>query len=66
MLVLLNCAERPEEIDANRAKLDADRAREALLQKRGVLEYRAAQAQLVRATNRLNVKRRNQRDHVNL
>ena len=57
VLVLVDTAERPEEIDATRAKRDADAAKEALLQKKSVQEYRAAQATLARAINRLRVKR---------
>ena len=57
VLILVDTAERPEEIDAKRAKRDADAAKEALLQKKSVQEYRAAQATLARAINRLRVKR---------
>ena len=57
VLVLVDTAERPEEIDATRAKRDADAAKEAMLQKKSVQEYRAAQATLARAINRLRVKR---------
>ena len=41
MLILVDTAERPEEIDAKRAKRDADAAKEALLQKKSIQEYRA-------------------------
>ena len=57
VLVLVDTAERPEEIDARRARRDADAAREALLQKQSIQEYRAAQATLARALSRLRVKR---------
>ena len=57
VLILVDTAERPEEIDANRAKRDADAAKEALLQKKSIQEYRAAQATLARAVSRLRVKR---------
>lgn len=57
VLVLVDSAERPEEIDAKRAQRAADRAKEMLLQKRSVQEYRTAQANLARAINRLRVKR---------
>lgn len=57
VLILVDTAERPEEIDAKRAKRDADAAKEALLQKRSIQEYRAAQATLARAISRLRVKR---------
>ena len=55
-LVLVDSLERPEEIDANRARRAADAAREALLQKRSLQEYRMAQSNLSRALNRLRVK----------
>lgn len=57
VLVLVDAAERPEDIDANRARRAADEAREALLQKKSSQEYRAAQANLTRALNRLRVKK---------
>lgn len=57
VLVLVDTAERPEDIDTKRAQRDIDAAREALLQKRSIQEYRAAQATLARAINRLRVKR---------
>ncbi len=56
VLVLVDSAERPEEIDEARAKREADQAREALLQKRSRQEYQVAQATLARALNRLRVK----------
>ena len=57
VLVLVDTAERPEDIDANRAKRAADEAREAILQKRSIQEYRSAQANLARDLNRLRVKK---------
>lgn len=57
VLVLVDTAERPEEIDANRAKRMADEAKEAILQKRSIREYHSAQATLAREINRLEVKR---------
>lgn len=56
VLVLVDSAERPEDIDENRARRAADDAKEALLQKRSIQEYRSAQANLARAINRLRVK----------
>lgn len=56
VLILVDTAERPEEIDANRARRDADAAREAMLQKKSIMEYRTAQASLARAVSRLRVK----------
>jgi len=58
VLVLVDSAERPEEIDAARAKREAGEAREVLRQKGSRQEYRIAQATLARALNRLRVKAR--------
>lgn len=55
VMVLVDSAERPEDIDANRAKRAADAAKEAMLQKRSIEEYHTAQARLARAINRLKV-----------
>ena len=55
-LVLVDSAERPEEIDANRAEREAAAAKEIILQRRSRQEYRTAQANLARALNRLKVK----------
>lgn len=55
-LVLVDSAERPEDIDAARAQREADEAREAILQKRSRQEYQLAQGSLARALNRLRVK----------
>lgn len=56
VLVLVDSAERPEEIDTARARREADEAMEAILQKRSRQEYQVAQATLARALNRLRVK----------
>lgn len=56
VLILVDSAERPDEIDANRAKRAADRAKEELLQKKSIQEYRMAQSNLARALSRLQVK----------
>ena len=56
VLVLVDSVERPEEIDAARARREADEAREAMLQKKSRQEYQLAQATLARALNRLRVK----------
>ena len=58
VLVLVDSAERPEEIDEARARREADQAREALLQKKSRQEYQLAQGSLTRALNRLRVKGR--------
>ena len=57
VLVLADSIERPEEIDENRAKRSADKAKEEISQNRSIREYRLAQAHLARAINRLKVKR---------
>lgn len=57
VLLLVDTAEHPEEIDANRARHSAEAAREAMLQKKSVQDYYAAQARLARAVSRLKVKK---------
>ena len=57
VLILVDTAERPEEIDENRARRSVEEARESLLHKRSIREYRSAQATLMRALSRLKVKR---------
>ena len=57
-LILVDTAEHPEEIDENRARLAAENAKEALLQKKSVQEYYFAQAKMARALSRLRVKNR--------
>ena len=56
VLVLVDSAEHPEDIDENRAKQAAAEAKEAILQKRSIQEYQQAQANLARAINRLRIK----------
>ena len=56
VLLLVDAAERPEEIDANRARRELEASREAVLQRRSIHEYRLAQANIARALNRLRVK----------
>lgn len=57
VLVLVDTAERPEEIDENLALRSAEQAREAILQKKSIQDYYAAQAKMARAISRLKVKR---------
>ena len=57
VLLLVDTAEWPEEIDENRAKRSAEEAKEALLQRKSVQDYHAAQAKMARALSRLRVKR---------
>ena len=60
VLVLVDTAERPEEIDGNRAERALEKAMEDTARERSAREYFAAQARLARAINRLKVKRRRQ------
>ena len=57
VLLLVNTAERPEEIDENRARRAAEEAKEAILQRRSIQDYHAAQVKLRRAISRLNEKK---------
>lgn len=56
VLVLVDTAESPDEIDENRARRAAEEAREQLLQKQSRQEHIAAQARLARAVSRLKAK----------
>ena len=56
VLVLVDSAIRPEDIDKDRARRMADDAREQLLQKQSIEEYHAAQARLARALARLSLR----------
>lgn len=56
VLILVDTAERPEEIDENRAKRSAEQAKEMLLQKKSIQDYHSAQAKMARAISRLRVK----------
>ena len=55
VLVLVETAERPEEIDANRAARSEAAAREAMLQKKSMREYNEAQMWLARAVSRRRI-----------
>lgn len=55
VLILVDTAERPEEIDINNVRRAAEASREAMLQKRSIREYREAQATLARALSRMDV-----------
>lgn len=57
VLLLVDTAERPDEIDENRARRAAEAAEEAILQKKSIQDYNAAQAKMARALSRLRVKR---------
>ncbi|MBQ8000999.1 MAG: ATP synthase F1 subunit epsilon [Ruminococcus sp.] len=56
VLILVDTAERPEEIDENRARRSAEQAKEAILQKKSIQDYCAAQSRMARALSRLRVK----------
>lgn len=60
VLVLADTAEAPEEIDEKIARRSADEAKEAMLQKKSVKDYHAAEAQMARALSRLKVKQSEQ------
>ena len=53
--VLADTVERPEEVDANRAKEALERAQERLRQKQSIQQYYHTQASLARAMNRLRL-----------
>lgn len=61
--MLVDSAERPEEIDEIRARQHLERAKEALRQKQSVREYKMTQASLARAISRLKGK---DRKNINL
>lgn len=58
--VLVDTVETPEEIDENRARAAAEEAKEAMLQKKSIQEYKSAQLRIAREMNRLKLKNRNQ------
>ncbi len=60
-LLLADTAERPEEIDEKRAEEAAAQAKEALLQKKTVQEYRMAEQNLARSLSRIRAKRHQKR-----
>ena len=53
VLVLVGLAEKPDEIDEKRALRAAENAKEEMLQRKSIFQYRSAQAQLARAAGRL-------------
>ena len=57
--VLVDTVETPEEIDENRARAAAEQAKEAMLQKKSIQEYKSAQMRIAREMNRLKLKNRN-------
>ena len=59
VLILVDSAEHPEEIDEKRAQRALEEAKEALLQKQSLTEHRIVQADLARAASRLRASRYN-------
>ncbi len=57
--VLVNTAERPEDIDVKRAEEAKERAEEQLRQKQSIQEYYLSQASMARAMTRLKASRKN-------
>ena len=57
VLILADSVLRPEEIDEEWAKRDAEDAKEAMLQKLSRQQYFSAQAQLARAVSKLRIRR---------
>ena len=53
--LLVDTAERPEDIDIRRAQAQQERAEEQMRQKQSIQEYYHTQASLARAMNRLRV-----------
>ena len=58
VLILVESAEDPEEIDAERAMQEEETARDVLAGKADRLNYRAAKGMLARAVNRIKIKNR--------
>ena len=54
--LLVDTIETPDEIDENRARAAADAAKEAILQKKSIQEYKTAQMRIAREMNRLKLK----------
>ena len=60
--ILVDIAEKPEEIDERRAKEALERAQEAMRQKQSIQEYHMSQANMARAMARLAVKKHYTKD----
>ena len=58
VLILVESAEDPDEIDEERAKREEEMAKEVLRGKSDTLNYRAAKGIMARAVNRLRIKKR--------
>ena len=61
VILLVDTAEKPGEIDARRAEEAKERAEEQLRQKQSQQEYYQTQASLARAMNRLRISKEGQR-----
>ena len=57
VLILVETAEYPGEIDEKRAEREAEEAQEAMNQKKSIQEFYLAQSRMARAMNRLKVKK---------
>ena len=55
--VIVDFAEKPEEIDERRAQAALERAEEAMRQKQSIQEYHMSQANMARAMARLAAKK---------
>lgn len=55
--IIVDTAEKPDEIDARRAKEALERAQEAMRQKQSIQEYHMSQANMARAMARLAAKK---------
>ena len=58
VLILVESAEDPDEIDEERARREEETARETLKGRTDALNYRAAKGIMARAANRLRIKKR--------
>lgn len=61
VVLIVDTAERPAEIDARRAREAQERAEEQLRQKQSIQEYYITKASLARAMNRLKVEKSGKR-----
>ena len=55
--VIVDTAERPEDIDEVRAREALERAKEQMRQKQSIREFQMSQASMARALSRLKVKK---------
>ena len=62
LTILVDFAEKPEEIDERRANEALERAQEAMRQKQSIQEYHMSQANMARAMPRLAVKKHYTKD----